>query len=195
MLVWYAYVEQRCWWRRCILGCAQTCECCCAEASAGSRRGVVNGCYSLWLPRCIRNDFTHKCIGSAFGRYEISSAVSASLRLTSMESVFWGMTVHCFNSQISTAYLSDCIIIIVLNVNHLLVGLKSSETWKFNIFKLELFVISNKTRNSQKDASVNSLRMKWNQTRLFLFQLTLLTTSHRELDQLFSFVLHSKWKC
>lgn len=57
------------------------------------------------------------------------------------------MTVHCFTSWISAAYLSDDIIIIVLNVNHLLVGLKPSEIWKVNILIVIIFAIFNKTKN------------------------------------------------
>lgn len=47
------------------------------------------------------------------------------------------MTVHCFTSWISTAYLSDDIIIIVLNVNHLLVGLKAFRDLEIQHFDSE----------------------------------------------------------
>lgn len=114
-------------------GCAQTCECCCAEASAGSRRRVVNGCYSVRLPRCIRNDFTQTHWLCLWEIWNFISCVSGAA--SDFNGIcFLGTTVQRFNSQTSTAYLSVCVIIIVLNLNHLLVGLKSSDTRKFNMF-------------------------------------------------------------
>lgn len=41
-------------------------------------RAVVNGCYPVWVPRCICNDFTRKCIGSAGARWDASTALGAA---------------------------------------------------------------------------------------------------------------------